>query len=549
MTLLEAYEQGDEPTNYVEIPIDAYKHSDIYPNAPYDHWFTREESCFKYYRLQVHFTLEIEQHNNLAMAVFAFIMACIILSTITFVFESVPEFEDWEGFIYSEWTFSMIFSIEMFLRLTACKNALFFWRKDWYFRTDIMNVVDLCAVVPFYIELASPNTEGTWLRSIRLIRLFRLFRLRKVKNVALGMDTMTRALRKSTRESCSLIVMLLMLELFLCASLIYVWERGDKRKKNVEGHPKCDGQPQDDCVYMRQNPFSLQYEVSPFKSIPEAFWFVMVTLSTVGYGDMVPFHWMGKVVGTFTIMSGVTIFAIILSIIANDMQHSHDDALVMQELRERSAFARTDSGPTGLNALTAGGDWWDKKHSIADIVNAAVRQKSSSDFGVQPVVTPREMRRPPEAGSSQPSKPAFMPELNTNTTGFNNPVDSTPRSFKDLEDLPIDLNSRVLDYPTPPSEDRLKAEAARKTRSRKNLMGQADGEDDHTDDPPPADLSAPLATPGSDRPQQVQHVSPLRKPQPGPTILHEYDEGGKRMAVVLMPKEQYKQAFVSEFFT
>ena len=73
-------------------------------------------------------------------------MVCIILSTISYMFETVPRWSHLPIWTYIEWFVSIAFTIEYVVRILSSRNS-------WYFFWDIMNFVDILAIMPFWIDL------------------------------------------------------------------------------------------------------------------------------------------------------------------------------------------------------------------------------------------------------------------------------------------------------------------------------------------------------------------------------------------------------------
>ena len=237
-------------------------------------------------------------------SVFAFflsmvIMALIVLSGIVCVIETVPRWRDeealWFGF---EVFFVMCFSIEFLLRMISCPVFL-------DFATSPMNWVDLVAVLPFYISLASGGGE-----SLKILRLARSFRLLKLSRYSTGFTVVKKALEASS-DALQLFVIVLVLVLIVFSSAIYYMERGtwDATKNYYYRSPD---------VYYWGGGLPEGNAPSPFQSIPHSFWWCMVTLTTVGYGDVVPVTYLGQLVGAITMLVGLVMLALPLSIIGTN---------------------------------------------------------------------------------------------------------------------------------------------------------------------------------------------------------------------------------------
>lgn len=165
-----------------------------------------------------------------------------------------------------------------------------------------MNSIDLCAIVPYFITLGTVLTEdkqaeeaaivvqlrasvlgasgqdkGASLAMLRVIRLVRVFRIFKLSRHSKGLQILGLTLKSSIRE-LGLLVFFLLIGIILFSSAVYYAESGSER--------------------------------SNFKSIPDAFWWALVTMTTVGYGDMVPLSFWGKIVGSLCAIAGVLTLAL-----------------------------------------------------------------------------------------------------------------------------------------------------------------------------------------------------------------------------------------------
>lgn len=326
---------------------------DTHLHAPYSQW---PKNCCARNRLRLHLTLEDESYSCLSMVIFAVIMLLIMLSTIAYVLESCQFSEDYpEVFWMAEVTISVIFTVEVVLRLAVCRNLCIPWQKDegyytWYF-LDIMNTIDVVAVVPFYVDVLlkalEPGSEGpAFLRVIRILRLLRIVRLRRFEFIRINMQTIHKALVDTLHDSCAIITAILSMTILLCSVFVYLFEMGTPTKG-------CELFAQSDCeTATRKNEtgdilssckwnqalyeadpsckpvrFRSDGNVSPFHSIPEAMWWCVSTITTVGYGEIYPIEIAGKVLGVFTMLAGVVVVAFFVVIIAGNFDRAHQHAL------------------------------------------------------------------------------------------------------------------------------------------------------------------------------------------------------------------------------
>ena len=196
------------------------------------------------------------------------LMLCIVISvTLVFLDTEARVHEKYGDIIVMlEWGFTVIFTIEYLLRL-YCSAKPLSYAKSFY------GVVDLLSVLPTYLALLFPGANFTMV--IRILRLFRIFRVLKLLRYLSEGNLLLRAMLQSGRKvfifffSVSLIVVVL-------SAVMYV----------VEG-------PE-----------------NGFTSIPKSIYWTIVTITTVGYGDITPGTPLGQAIAAFTMLLGYSIIAI-----------------------------------------------------------------------------------------------------------------------------------------------------------------------------------------------------------------------------------------------
>ncbi|EDO36664.1 predicted protein [Nematostella vectensis] len=221
-----------------------------------------------------------------------FSMLIIILSVIAFCLDTVPDFEfidnkydkdDTKDILERPQTplwfaidtaFVIFFTVEYLLRLFASPDRFKFIRS-------FLAVVDFIAISPYYISLLLE--EGTSnvksFNVVRAIRLFRVVRLFKLYRYSNGLKLLGRALLQSKEKMGTLILCVLMAVVLFSSALFYIEGFG------IAG--------------------------SPFESIPASFWWAIITMSTVGYGDIVPVTSLGKLVAAVCAFSGIILLYIL----------------------------------------------------------------------------------------------------------------------------------------------------------------------------------------------------------------------------------------------
>lgn len=224
------------------------------------------------------------------------VMVAILISVISIMIESLPELEHYScckdtAFLILSVTEGIcvaIFTVEYGLRLYAARDKCRFMRQP-------MNVVDLVAIIPFYLELVASSLGSiSILRLFRLVRVFRVFKLSK-HNKAINVCF------SALYESRAIFGLMLFLLAILCvvfASFAFNFE--------------------DDGT----DPWGAP---TPFVSIPAAMWWCIVTVMMVGYGDMIPTSIPGKICAACCIVVGIMVMALPISVIGTNFSQAWDD--------------------------------------------------------------------------------------------------------------------------------------------------------------------------------------------------------------------------------
>lgn len=226
--------------------------------------------------------LDADQGGRAGQVVDLSIMILIMLSVISIILETVDPIQQQYGnlFYRFELVSVTIFTIEYLLRLwsiTSHEGYSAIRGRLRYARNHYM-VIDFLAIVPFFLGGIVD------LRFLRVIRLFRVFRVFKLARYSTSIQTMGYVLRKKKPDLVISVVVTAIL-LILASSGIYYVEH--------EAQPEA------------------------FSSIPAAFWWGVVTMTTVGYGDVTPVTQLGQVLGSVVAFLGIGLFALPASILAS----------------------------------------------------------------------------------------------------------------------------------------------------------------------------------------------------------------------------------------
>jgi voltage-gated potassium channel len=228
--------------------------------------------------------------NRARKAVILFIATLILLNILVVILETVNSlYLEYSTFFSLFDLFTVVvFSTEYVLRIWCCvKNP---WYSDpihgriRYALTPYA-LLDIVALTPFYLPMIIP-IEFRLLRFLRLLRIFRVLRLGKYSN---AFETFVDVL-KSKKEELVITVVMAVIILILASSTLYTVER--------EAQPKV------------------------FGSIPDAMWWAVVTLATVGYGDVYPVTPLGKFFAAIVAISAIGLFALPAGILASGFSES-----------------------------------------------------------------------------------------------------------------------------------------------------------------------------------------------------------------------------------
>ncbi|XP_011364198.1 potassium voltage-gated channel subfamily A member 5 [Pteropus vampyrus] len=320
------------------------------------------------FQRQVWLIFEYPESSGSARAIAIVSVLVILISIITFCLETLPEFRDErellrhppvphqpagpargangsrarvppsgptvapllprtlaDPFFIVETTCVIWFTFELLVRFFACPSKAEFSR-------NIMNIIDVVAIFPYFItlgtELAEPQPGGGGgggqngqqamsLAILRVIRLVRVFRIFKLSRHSKGLQILGKTLQASMRE-LGLLIFFLFIGVILFSSAVYFAEAD-----NQETH---------------------------FSSIPDAFWWAVVTMTTVGYGDMRPVTVGGKIVGSLCAIAGVLTIALPVPVIVSNFNYFYhretdheEQAALKEEQGSQSQGTGTDS--------------------------------------------------------------------------------------------------------------------------------------------------------------------------------------------------------------
>ncbi len=211
------------------------------------------------------------------------LLLLILLSTLIVMMESVQIFDAKLHllFVILEIIITAFFTVEYVLRILTIKN-----KKAYIF--SFFGIIDFLAILPFYLSLFFPITKYFLiLRMLRMLRVFRIFNLLDFMNDGYFI---VRALKHSSRK---IYIFLLFLVIFcvIVGSLMFM----------VEGHREG------------------------FESIPQSIYWAVVTVTTVGYGDVSPGTPLGKFLSVLLMLAGYSIIAVPTGIVTAEMRNKRQN--------------------------------------------------------------------------------------------------------------------------------------------------------------------------------------------------------------------------------
>jgi hypothetical protein len=199
--------------------------------------------------------------------------------------------------------------------------------------------LDALAIFPYYIE---SYDKSNGLLSIRLLRLFRVFQLLRLGQYNSTFASLINVFFNSLLSLNILIIVLLFGAAFF-GSMIYWLEKGTWTYTDYTDPPSY--------MFMRIGADGVTEEPSPFTSIPSAFWWFIVTATTVGYGDVYPTSMSGKVVGACAMLLGVLVIAFPVSVFSDlwSKELKKAGALVLVESDDDDKDNTDDDDPNDNN--------------------------------------------------------------------------------------------------------------------------------------------------------------------------------------------------------
>nr|XP_023693064.1 potassium voltage-gated channel subfamily A member 10-like [Paramormyrops kingsleyae] len=312
---------------------------------------------------------EYPESSSAARSVALVSVLVIVISIIIFCLETLPEFRDEMGdfqaiaefanqtqdgpisvsppsasrkslaatltdpFFIVETICIIWFCFELSVRFIVCPS-----KKEFF--NNIMNMIDIVSITPYFITLGTEvlttpdanSAQNMSLAILRIVRLVRVFRIFKLSRHSKGLQILGQTLKASMRE-LGLLIFFLFIGVILFSSAIYFAEVDEPQTQ--------------------------------FVSIPEGFWWAVVTMTTVGYGDMCPITMGGKMVGTLCAIAGVLTIALPVPVIVSNFNYFYhrETEQVEKQALDTSTEASGKTGGASKHVSTNGSSTADNSNN------------------------------------------------------------------------------------------------------------------------------------------------------------------------------------------
>lgn len=381
--ILYYYQSGGRIRRPANVPLDVFANEIVFYELGHeameqfreDEGFVKEpEVLLPTNELQRQFWLlfEYPESSSAAKSVALVSVLVIVISIFIFCLETLPEFREdhdfnpgftqvingtqdsssthpnddlfaylTDPFFIVETICIIWFCFEVCVRFVVCPS-----KRDFF--NNIMNTIDIVSIIPYFVTLGTElattpdddvnSSQNMSLAILRIIRLVRVFRIFKLSRHSKGLQILGQTLKASMRE-LGLLIFFLFIGVILFSSAIYFAEVDEPQTQ--------------------------------FVSIPDGFWWAVVTMTTVGYGDMCPITMGGKMVGTLCAIAGVLTIALPVPVIVSNFNYFYHRETEQEEkhimdaaaeaAQKMSAANKSGSTPS-LNK--SNGTWQNEKNGM-----------------------------------------------------------------------------------------------------------------------------------------------------------------------------------------
>eukprot|EP01012_Entosiphon_sulcatum_P055818 TRINITY_DN7838_c0_g1_i2.p1 TRINITY_DN7838_c0_g1~~TRINITY_DN7838_c0_g1_i2.p1 ORF type:complete len:973 (+),score=146.67 TRINITY_DN7838_c0_g1_i2:89-3007(+) len=257
-------------------------------------------------------------------------LSCILASCACVCVESLPRFTQQENtgtaiLKVMEVIFAVVFTIEFVLRVASCPSQ----RKLWL---GLPTLVDIVSIFPFYIELFLDTRH---LKSFVVFRIFRVFRAVRVLKFSRYSESLQIVGTTVSRSKDALLLLLLLLGISLClfGSAIYLAEQSQSEFDSS----------------VKKWRYNNNKEISPFQSVFHSFWFTIIAMTTLGYGDVVPHTDAGRVVTSLAMLSGTLALALPTVLVGKVFTTTRDEYRARQKKKSRETVKSEDESTSPMS--------------------------------------------------------------------------------------------------------------------------------------------------------------------------------------------------------
>lgn len=289
----------------------------------------------------------------------------------------------------------------------------------WRYGTQYMNIIDLMAILPFFISFAANAGESvSIIRILRLARILRIFRMKNLKKFLLLITTAV----VSSLTALALLLFFAVLIVVIFAAIEFIIERGDFTV-NAD-YP--------DGAYLRWNVNGEEKEVSPFNSVLTACYWAAVTSTTVGYGDMVPTSPAGRVMAAVLMYTGILFIALPVGVLGSAFNEKYQQFIPHRGMNEE------DLDLDGVVMSVPSAESMDSNLNRRANKAAMSKGRQSRSPGVSPEGPQRQESGAPDSGAAAESDLAQAIARAEAAAALSSTIDATRISGRaDIDELKV----------------------------------------------------------------------------------------------------------------